>query len=181
MIVGSSLISRLAKFVRDERRVWQLPIPVELFGKPGLRLSELRTLLDVWIRDVTPVVLVVHAGANDIGALNTLEWFRELEVVVLYLRARWPATRLVWSDMLPRTSWRFCTSRTGAENSRRRSQRRARYLFFQEGGAVIRHPSIRGTPTHLATDGVHLNRAGQINFLRSLEGGLLGIVGNLTC
>jgi hypothetical protein len=162
-----------------QRLSWNLPIPVEMKGRPGLRINQLRGLLHRHIQEWNqPAFMVIHMGANDIGSLSTKQWIEELDVCVLYLRARYPATQLIWSDMIPRLSWRHCVSVKGAENARKRNQRRARALFWSEGGKVISHPKISTGPD-LLSDGVHLSEVGQGKFHTDLQDGLQEIIGNL--
>jgi hypothetical protein len=179
LIAGSSLIARLSAFMRRERLEWQLPIPVELFGQSGLRLHQVRGLLEQTIHQVTPAYIVLHAGANDIARIDCREWHQELNVCVLYVKARWPAATIIWSDMLPRLSWRYAHSWSGADNSRKRSQRRARIVVRDEGGMYIPHKKIKATREFLTEDGVHLTDVGQRAFKASLERGLLAILGGL--
>ena len=159
---------------------WNLPIPVRITGRPGLHIEQLLDLLDRGIREVAPAFLVLHLGANDIGRLDLKQWICELTIAIYYIRARWPDTFLVWSDMLPRSHWRNGSSAKGAENARKRNQRRARHLIYQEGGAVIHHPLIQANVNLLQSDGVHLTDCGQAVFQDDLEAGLLSIMGNLS-
>jgi lysophospholipase L1-like esterase len=179
LVVGSSLITRLKSFARRRDLVWQLPIPVELRGRPGLRLRQLRPLLEATIVHTVPAYLVLHLGANDIGDLRTKEWIKELEIAILFIRAKWPGTIIIWSDMLPRQQWRYCRSVSGAENARKRNQRRAHGLVQEEGGVAIKHEALEADPD-LAPDGVHLSDEGQQKLFDSLQQGLQTIVGDLT-
>ncbi|KAL8620898.1 hypothetical protein ACOMHN_025031 [Nucella lapillus] len=136
LIAGSSLIARLASFMQHKKLSWNLPLTVRLLGKPGLQLSQLRASLDEAIKQTPPAYLVLHTGTNDIGRLNLREWIRELTTGVLYIRARWPNTHVIWSDMLPRLTWKYSTAQPGAENARKQNQRRARALAYQEHGIL---------------------------------------------
>ena len=172
MIAGSSLIVRLERYLQTQKEVFQLPLPVTFISKAGLRIAQLRPLLDQAMSP-PPELLVLHLGANDIGRLNSWQWFQELEVSITYLRARYPATTLIWSDMLPRATWRYGNGPEGAEKARRRNQRRARLLVSREQGAIIRHPLIKADAQCLLGDGVHLTDFGLEHFRVSLEDGLM--------
>ena len=100
VIAGSSLIVRLARYLQTPKEVFHLPLPVTFIGKSGLRIAQLRPLLDQEMSP-PPALLVLHLGANDIGRLNSWQWIQELEASVTNLQARYPATKLIWSDMLP--------------------------------------------------------------------------------
>ena len=135
----------------------------------------LRNLLDKEARGPPPAYIVLHLGANDIATMSSYKWRTELEVVVMYLRVRYPTSTLVWSDMITRRNWRNEPVRAKAEEKRARNQLRARAVVRKEGGASIRHNAIKCE--HLARDGVHLSQAGQDIFRRDLEDGIIRIMG----
>ena len=154
------------------RRVgWDLhlPLPVRLIGKSGLTMGRTRKLLDNSLEPKGKGILILHVGANNIGLVDDLSWLDNLEELVLYIKARFPGYRLVWSDMLKRTNWRYTDPKDGNKR-RKRLQRRARKLFFKEGGSVLRHPILSSSEDHLAQDGVHLNLLGQEMFIQDITG-----------
>ena len=142
------------------------PYPLRLLGKGGLSIGNVRKLLDPYLGSHQPAFLVLQVGGNDIGLLDLVKWRLSLEELILYLRARLPHTKIVWSDMLPRLSWRYCASQQGGENSRKKNQREARRIVFREGGTVIRHPNITLDDLY---DGVHLNVEGMKKFIANFE------------
>lgn len=177
LIVGSSLIKRLDYYLQRERRSWHVSLPVRLLGKSGLTMAQLRPLLDEWVAEANPAYLVIHCGANDIGKLQKLQWVQEMEIIILYIRARWPRIRLIWSDMLPRQHWRYSLSPQRGEHARRKCQQNARALVYAEGGSVIRYPLIKPTAAFLLEDGVHLTKLGQEVYFQSMEQGLQESIG----
>ena len=176
LIVGSSFVERLDNYLRNCRGVLRVPLPVKLIGKGGLKLQDLRSLLDKEANSARPAYIIIHVGANDITDLSSYAWRRELEASVAYIQLRYPNSRLIWSDMLPRQHWRNAISTKVAEKSRKRCQLRARALFSQEGGEIISHNLIHGDQ-FLSTDGVHLSETGQQVFREDLEDGILRIMG----
>jgi lysophospholipase L1-like esterase len=174
------LVARLDHHLRQTGQSWNLPIPVELLGMPGMRIRHIRSQLDAHIQGSGPAYLILHVGANDIGALQKKQWKKALEEAVLYVRARWPSVVIIWSDMLPREKWRY-SKKAGAESSRKTNNYKARGIVQREGGRVIKHETIVATPALLASDGVHLTKGGQDELFKSLEKGLGVIVGNLAC
>ena len=123
-----------------------------------------------------PAHLILHLGANDVTQLTSWQWYNELEIAILYLRVRYPHTRIVWSDMLPRKAWRHASSIVGPEKARKRNQRRARALVCEQGGYIIKHPRIGADDTCLIDDGVHLTNVGQERFRNDLEQGIMEIL-----
>ena len=173
--MGSSLIKRLHDYVQRFREGFGLPLPVKLIGQSGLQLHQVRPLIDREIGDCQPAYLVLHVGANDIGRLGSREWNKEFHILILYLRARYAGTTLIFSEMLPRTAWRYA-SQSVAENIRKREQRRARQLMYREQGGVISHANITADSRCLLGDGVHLSEQGQALFKQNLEEGLFKII-----
>ena len=98
----------------------------------------------------------------------------ELRIMITYIRARLPTTLILWSDMLPRKTWRNAKSHKAAEKARKLLQRRARAEVGKEHGAVIRHCI---TEAHLCSDGVHLSDEGQERFLLDFELGIAQALG----
>lgn len=158
--MGSSYIARLRSSLRQQRRALHLPLPYILLGRPGLRLSGVLRLLNE--QHGAPAYLVLHCGANDIGRLQAHKWHHTLRHLVFALTDKYPGTTLIFSEMLPRTSWRYADPAI-SEYHRKRYQRRARALF---GGRTIQHVSALG---FIAPDGVHLTEAGQASFQAEIE------------
>lgn len=173
--MGSSLISHLDAYMTAKKQVFKLPLPVILIGQPGLRLHQLRPLVDREVLQAPPAYLVVHAGANDIGTLTSGDWRFAMEEALFYLGAILPHTTIVWSDMLPRSRWRHGASAEACEAARKRNQRRARGVVINMGGGVIRH-DWQFSYCHDLHDGVHLSPAGQEKFISSLENGMLSFL-----
>ena len=163
VVVGSSIIRRSAKFCKRVGRALCLPLPLRWCGRSGLGLHNLQEQIDRRLSPKGKGFLVIHAGANSIGTCHDIEWLRQLEEVVLYTRLMYPGYRLIWSDMIRRSEWRYLP--TGeAEKRRRRLQQRARELFYSEDGDVIRHLRINHDDSMLSNDNVHLNLMGQEMF-----------------
>ena len=151
-------------------------MPVLLAGQPGLGFPQARAKLLRVIGDTPPRYLVLHVGANDIARVDQKQWLQELDELVCFIRAYWPAATLVWSDMLPRVAWRYARSQQGAENSRRRLNRKARCRILEENGKIIYHPDIN--EDCLLPDGVHLNQRGNEILKLSFDQQLTNIILN---
>ena len=106
ILVGSSFVSHLRSFLQKRREVMQVPLPVKFISKGGLRLKDFRALVDEKLGRADPAYIILHLGANDIVPLSAYSWRWEIEAVVTYLRVRYPNTKILWSDMLPRANWR---------------------------------------------------------------------------
>ena len=153
------------------QEAFRTPMPVHhLFGQPGLRLHQVRPIIDHHYQAISKsAYLVLEIGANDVTMLSSKVWRKELEELVLYLRVRFPWTRLVWSDMLPRLNWRHAHSASEATKPMRRQQRWARVCFLRERGSCIKHPNILADRHCLLADGVHLSDEGQARFFLTIS------------
>jgi hypothetical protein len=60
-----------------------------------------------------PDFLVIHCGGNSIGAVKWRELRCQIKDSLGQLMALLPSTKLIWSQILPRISWRY--SQHGAE------------------------------------------------------------------
>lgn len=107
LVVGSSFISPLDKYLAVKRRLLHLPVPVILAGQLGLWMSRLRELTDHSIKGHPLDNLVLHLGANNIRWLNTNKWCWEREAFIHYIWVRYFDTGVVWSNMLPRRTLYF--------------------------------------------------------------------------
>ena len=160
-MVGSSLIKRLDNFLK--RRNEPLPPTVRLKGQSGLTLQGLRKLLEESLSRDGEGNIVLHVGANDIGNLTEKNWILELEIHLRFLKMRYPKYKIFWSDMTPRSNWRGKIVGK-METKRKRSNIRARKLFFKLGDGVVHHPELQENASLLHSDGIHFNNDGQISF-----------------
>ena len=136
---------------------------MRLLGYPGLKLNGLRARLDEELPRRGTGNVVLHLGGNDIGYMNEKAWKLELETNLAYIKAQFPRYNVFWSDMTPRGDWRG-KNVVKMEKKRKRSNIRARKLFYAEGDGVIRHPSLQTDPSMLDDDLVHYSPWGNITF-----------------
>ena len=170
-VLGSSLIGRLANSFPSSRGARGIPYYLNVEGIPGLGLAGVQSMVDKHLKEDGYGFVVIHAGANDIGNLKEHVWVAELRCILTYIRAKYPHYQPVWSDMLPRNKWRHGPVQDEhenmilQENARKRLQRRARLLFWENGGTVVHHPSLQKDFSLLCPlDGVHLTPQGQADF-----------------
>ena len=164
--MGSSYVRHLERAINKSFTKVLMPLPLRMVGKPGLRLSELPQVMEIHLHPQGSGVLIIQIGGNDIGSIPERQWEEELNVIVRLAVEKFPDYKLFWSDMFPRTSWRYCHPRAGRKHYLR-LQRRARKLFYENGGSVIRHPAL--TIQLLNPDGVHLSETGNAFLLADLE------------
>ena len=167
--MGSSLIRDMSDHVSCSgirARTGQKPVIV---GQGGLCLSGVEPLTDMLIKTHKPPMVIIHAGANDVGSLEGWYWKEALKNILKNLKEKHPTVRFVWSDMLPRLSYRNHDTQA-AEKKRRRYQRVARALF---GGPWVSHPDIQTNREFLRWDQIHLSFEGNRQFYYDFENFIL--------
>ncbi|XP_070612721.1 uncharacterized protein [Erythrolamprus reginae] len=117
-----------------------------------------------------PRWLVLHLGGNDLCMLGGLALLIQAREDLRRLREVWPATQVVWSDILPRIVWRDASSLRAIHRARRRVNRAMGKTVREMGGVVIPHPLISiDKPWLYRNDGVHLSDQGNAIFLQDLQ------------
>jgi len=90
-----------------------------------------------------PTFLVLHVSGNNIGI--TRIWFlcNQLKNIIFWLKTILPDTILVWSQILPRCSWRFSNDLRAMEKCRYRLNNSISSFVLGLGGRYIHYPEIR--------------------------------------
>ena len=156
-IIGSSHIKYVAKYVRESPRQFMPPIPVRLRPVSGLRLRNLQKYINEELTPSGRGFVVLQVGGNDVSGITDWKWSRYIKDAIELITTRYPGYTILWSDMPPRTRWRYKKAYV-CVNHWDRLQRRARSLVTAAGGDAIRHK--HGSVAALSPDGVHYSRAG---------------------
>ncbi|XP_066438203.1 uncharacterized protein [Eleutherodactylus coqui] len=130
------------------------------------------------------VILVVHAGGNDLGKTKMNELLVLMKQDMMRFRDCFQDCVLVWSDIVARRCWRGARDGDAIERVRRLINLRMSKFVKSLGGVAVRHWELedkeRGA---LREDGVHLNDVGLDTFLSGLQDGVemalarVGVVG----
>ena len=83
-----------------------------------------------------------------------------------------PKTLLVWSQVLPRLSWRGEISHRALDNCRIRLRSKLATSLLRTNWAYIRYPELSQLDTGLFCDGVHFSHLGNGLFLNRLARGI---------
>ncbi|KAJ8350088.1 hypothetical protein SKAU_G00252180 [Synaphobranchus kaupii] len=142
-IIGSSLIARLqahlGAFGLDQNLGLDWQITWACRG--GRRWEHLMPLLRSKRADIhdDPDVMVIHLGGNSIGTYgNTrISLMRRMKTDIREIDLLFPKTKLMFSDILPRSNWRGQTATTGygLERTRRRLNG-AMFGFLSDMGII---------------------------------------------
>ena len=72
-----------------------------------MRLHQLeRKIAHLLTFEDPPELLVIHCGGNDIGFVKSIILRNNVEKTLKNLQMLLPCTKIVWSQILPRLSWR---------------------------------------------------------------------------
>ena len=141
---------------------------VQWFGRGGLCFEDVASRVQGLLRRLpAPGVLVVHAGGNDIGRIKSVALVRLIKETFLWLREIMPLTKLFFSSILGRRSWRNAMFPAKIDRARRNVNRKIERFMD-----VIKHDiSHRNVDLYL-NDGVHLSALGNAWFIRTLAQGI---------
>ncbi|XP_066462228.1 serine/arginine repetitive matrix protein 1-like isoform X2 [Eleutherodactylus coqui] len=147
---------------------------VHWHGIRGLQWSKLLYEV-VRIRRWTPrtVVLLIHAGGNDMGSTKVGELIAFMRQDMGHFRRFFKNVVLVWSDIISRGVWRGERNPGGIERARKGANLKMSQLMPVIGGVAVRHWELEGQNAHLLKeDGENLNEVGLDIFLSGLQDGL---------
>lgn len=178
-MIGSSIVYWAARsaFKRPGGKHLNLQLnnlSIEWFGTRGMKWQDFDPLFESKLKtNPPPDYLIVHLGSNDLGLATSLELFHSIKCSFLRCKLLAPNLSIIWSDMLPRLYWHNASDASKVEAARKNINRKVKQFIKQEGGFVIRYPSITFADKQLFRfDGTHLNDLGNSAFLNTLQGGL---------
>ncbi|XP_069801958.1 uncharacterized protein [Dendropsophus ebraccatus] len=143
-------------------------------GIRGLRwpqvLSEVMSIAGV---TSGPVILVVHAGGNDLCHAKINELMALMRADILRFGPLFSEFVLVWSEVVPRVVWQYARDPLAIERSRQTLNARMSRFVRSRSGVVVRHRQLEGDNRGLmSSDGVHLSEIGHDIFLSGLQDGI---------
>lgn len=149
-------------------------------GKSGMLVNEIPAQIRIMLKyEEPPPFLVLHVGGNDIGKDKIGYLRNRLKTVLRIIAKQLPQTTLVWSQILPRYSYRYSDDNDAMEKCRYRLNNSIAKFVIGSGGKYIRHTNLFHKRSLFATDGVHLTSTGNNIFLKNLQNGLEYFVQNL--
>ncbi|CAH2283677.1 Hypothetical predicted protein [Pelobates cultripes] len=110
---------------------------------------------------VGPVVLLVHAGGNDLGNISAVNIISFLKNALSECLSMHPNLVLVWSEIIPSQEWPDSRCKKAMERCRRKVNMNVSRHVTTVGGLVIRHRDLEcENAAFLQEDGIHLNGCG---------------------
>ncbi|XP_053395965.1 uncharacterized protein LOC128556072 [Mercenaria mercenaria] len=138
----------------------------------GMKISELRETIEYLLNfHAPPVMLIIHCGGNDLGLISTLELTWSLKHFLQdYIKNALRNTKIVWSQILPRRTWRYIYDNLIAKRMCTRINSCLGKYFIKCGGAYIKYPDITCESTYFSADDCHLSNLGYNVMVSILSG-----------
>ncbi|XP_072000851.1 uncharacterized protein [Engystomops pustulosus] len=143
-------------------------------GIKGLRwMQALPEVVDISRYSVSPSILVLHLGGNDLCSVRFGELVPLIQSDLERFSSFFSRFVLVWSEIIPRAIWEGARDGAGIERSRRLLNTKVSRFVRERGGVVVRHRELEGDNRGLLLpDGVHLTDIGMDIFLSGLQDGI---------
>lgn len=153
--VGSSIIKHafLAAMLRTggiNLGLERLGIKIWWQGYAGLKFTDLKKKVMYLTRlEEAPDFLVIHCGGNDLGDPDwpLAELIEHMSESITSLADLLPKTKLVWSQILPRKSYRYSSDLEAMERNRKRFNRATACQIQDLGGHILSTQILLGTST----------------------------------
>lgn len=176
-IVGHSYIFRAAQQAENGpggRSLGFVQAEVYWRGIRGLMWPQvLSSAVEIGRAARGPVILVLHAGGNDICTVRMDELITLMRADLERIPAFFKQVILVWSEMIPRVVWQGARDAEAVDRARRNVNARLARFIRSRGGVVVRHRLLEGdNRPFMQVDGVHLNEQGTEIFLTGLQSGI---------
>ncbi|XP_066440624.1 uncharacterized protein [Eleutherodactylus coqui] len=175
-VIGHSYIYWAERRARDRPIGGNLGlnVPVHWRGIRGLqwpRLLQEVMRISSWEND--KVILVIHAGGNDLGKIKVAELISLMKEDIFRFKLFFKRMVIVWSDIVARRIWREARDNEAIERVRRTVNFRISKHVQALGGIAIRHWELeRRERGMMRGDGVHLSEIGLDIFLSRLQDGV---------
>jgi hypothetical protein len=128
-----------------------------------------------------PNLLIIHCGGNEIGPRSMVDISYHFKSIVRELKILIPNTTLVFSQILPRLTWRYIESNKVANNIRRRLNSNISTFFIKNGGCYVKYPTIIENPRLFESDDTHLSSMGNDYLLETLSNAIYSFLFENTC
>lgn len=90
-------------------------------GYGGMRISQVMPRLCTMLSYADPPsILILHVSGNNIGYTRIGHLRIQVKDLIFWIKSRMPNTIIVWSQVLPRSSWRFSDDLKAMEKARYR-------------------------------------------------------------
>jgi lysophospholipase L1-like esterase len=179
-IVGSSIVYWAERRARSVRAKWSLLTATTTHwdGRRGMVWSQLNAACErMATANKHPRWLIIHLGGNDLASTPLKTLIQKIQKDVMSYSKFFPQTCIIWSDILPRATYRGAISNAKVEKSRKSLNNSMKLYMPRINGAIIQHRNIQWDAHHLyRKDGVHLNDAGNDVMLGNITQAMMTII-----
>ena len=170
--MGSSIVHWASRRAADTRARWRLltSTTTHWHGRRGMRWSQLSEACETMAKaDKHPRWLIIHLGGNDLASIPLKHLIELIQKDMKAYSKVFPETCLVWSDILPRATYRGARSNAKVEKSRKCLNNAMKLFMPLVAGRSIQHGNIKWNACHLyRNDGVHMNNEGNDVLLKNI-------------
>lgn len=178
--MGDSLVRRAETWASSASRtnlnIDQNHAYVRWLGTGSMQWQHLRSKIQ-WVGlHGQPKMIIIHVGGNNVVDTKMQKMKRIMKRDFNNLFKMFPSTLIVWSEILPRLTWKYAPP-----NSDWKCWEKKRIRFNQLGrqmvstnsnGKVLMHEVTVDCPGLFINDGCHLSDVGNALFCNSLQGGI---------
>ncbi|XP_069838464.1 uncharacterized protein [Dendropsophus ebraccatus] len=143
-------------------------------GIRGLRWPQvLPEVVDIGRGATSPVILVLHAGGNDLCSMRMAELMTLMRADIERFQNFFTEMIFVWSEIISRVAWQGARDSEAVERARRSVNSRVSRFVRSRAGVVVRHRQLEGDNSRLmVSDGTHLTDIGSDIFLSGIQDGI---------
>ena len=178
--MGDSLISRADSWASSASRMNLKLDPsqanVRWLGTGGMKWQHLRSQIQ-WVGlHGQPRMIILHVGGNNVVDTKMQKMKRIMKRDFNNLFKTFPNTLIVWSEILPRLTWKFAPPESEWkcwDKKRIRFNELGRQMVSTySNGKVLKHEVTVDCPGLFGKDGCHMSPVGNALFCNSLQGGI---------
>lgn len=142
-------------------------------GRSGLTLNKVRSQINIMRRfENAPHFILLQIGGNDIGKVRLGLLQLQLKQFLAWLCQQLPQTKIIFSQILPRSEWRYSGDKPAMDRCRRRLNSTMATYLIKRGGYYVHYPDIKCNNDFFQKDGVHLTDLGNDVYLNIIQGAI---------
>lgn len=141
----------------------------------GMRIGHLQAHIEHLMQfNAPPKYLILHCGGNDICAYGytMVSAILDCKNAITEIQTKMPQTMIIWSQILPRLSWRNHPDNRVVNRTRVRVNSCLSTFVIKNGGAYVRYFDIVEDSQLFKPDDTHLSTIGTEIMLNTLSAGI---------
>lgn len=139
----------------------------------GMKIDHIQAAVDYLLSfKEIPDYVIFHCVGNDIGSKASAVIIAELKQIFEHLKIILPGSKFIWSQILPRRTWRYIECTHFADRARKRINSSISTFVIKNGGHYIKYPDIKGDFKFICHDDTHLSAVGYDIMLNNISAAL---------